>query len=263
MKILTTLSIFILLTPYVVFAVTQTHSLDLELSSAQYAYITDASQTGLDITGDITIEAWIKVESAPATNSWFTIAGKWGAGDPNNSYQMVYWNNSGTLRFGLFTDNGSGTTNISARAQTFTTATWYHVAAQFDASTGVAEFFVDGSSIGTSAGSAITISNGGASFTIGVEDHDVSPNRYFDGLVDDVRVWDDLRTGTEINDNKDNCSLSPSEANLQGWWHLNNGYLDETSNNNDLTAVNSPVFSTDVPYTCVAEAVSVQSEFWF
>jgi hypothetical protein len=38
-----------------------THSLDLELSSSQYAYITDANQTGLDITGDFTIEAWIKL----------------------------------------------------------------------------------------------------------------------------------------------------------------------------------------------------------
>lgn len=38
-------------------AVTNTQSLDLEDGSSQYLSITDASQTSLDITGDITLEA--------------------------------------------------------------------------------------------------------------------------------------------------------------------------------------------------------------
>ena len=33
-----------------------------------------------------------------------------------------------------------------------------------------------------------------------------------------------------------------------GYWRLENGYLDETSNDNDLTATNSPIFYQDVPF---------------
>ena len=41
------------------------YSLDLELSSSQYAYVADNPE--LSITGDITIEAWIKLEQLPST----------------------------------------------------------------------------------------------------------------------------------------------------------------------------------------------------
>ena len=44
-----------------------TYSLDLELTSSQYAYIADGDQTGLDITGDFTYEMWIKLEQLPST----------------------------------------------------------------------------------------------------------------------------------------------------------------------------------------------------
>ena len=54
------------------------HSLDLESSSSQYASITDASQTGLDITGDLTIELWAKFESLPSEYN-YSIVSKWEA----------------------------------------------------------------------------------------------------------------------------------------------------------------------------------------
>ncbi len=42
-------------------------SLDFELSSSQFAYITDASQSGLDLSSDFTIEAWLNLEQLPST----------------------------------------------------------------------------------------------------------------------------------------------------------------------------------------------------
>lgn len=59
------------------------------------------------------------------------------------------------------------------------------------------------------------------------------------GLVDDVRVWNDIRTPTEISDNVlieiDNPA---SEANLVGYWRLNDGVgqtaVDSSSEGNDL-----------------------------
>ena len=45
-----------------------THSLDLELGSSQYAYIDNGDQSGLGVTGDFTIEAWVRIETFGATN---------------------------------------------------------------------------------------------------------------------------------------------------------------------------------------------------
>ena len=41
-------------------------SANLELSSSQYFSIADASQTGLDITGDFSVEFWINFEQLPS-----------------------------------------------------------------------------------------------------------------------------------------------------------------------------------------------------
>jgi hypothetical protein len=77
--------------------------------------------------------------------------------------------------------------------------------------------------------------------------------RFPDGLMDEVRVWNDVRTAQEISDNYEK-EISGGSANLQGYWKLNNNYTDETSNGNDLTASGSPVFSTDVPFVGTAAA---------
>jgi len=58
-------SLLVFLLPSFAFAASA--SIDLERSSSQYLSITDASQTGLDFTGDFTIEGWVKLESSLTT----------------------------------------------------------------------------------------------------------------------------------------------------------------------------------------------------
>ena len=71
----------------------------------------------------------------------------------------------------------------------------------------------------------------------------------FDGDIDEVRVWNDIRSEAELDDNY-LTELVGDEANLQGYWKFNNdagvGY---TSNSNDLTNENTATFTTDVPFT--------------
>ena len=50
----------------------------------------------------------------------------------------------------------------------------------------------------------------------------------FDGGLDDIRLWDDIRTVTEIADN-DDVELVGTEANLQGYWKLNGEYVEVSS----------------------------------
>jgi len=46
-----------------------------------------------------------------------------------------------------------------------------------------------------------------------------------------------------------------NEAGLVAYYKFNDSALDETSNNNDLTLVNSPTYSTDVPFSGVVAAL--------
>ena len=225
-----------------------TKTLDLELSSSQYASITDGSQTGLDITGDITIEAWIKPESITGTQM---VASKLlSAGDQRGWYFST--ENTGFLRFAYF---GSGTnTPVSysdTAAGSVVTDEWQHVAVTVDVSTATFTFYVNGEAVGDTVGdtSATSIFNSSADFAIGCSDNGIA--NYFDGDIGLVRVWDDIRTQSEIQDNA--CLELGSTTNLQGEWSLDDVYTDGSGNGNTLTASGAPVFSTDIPGFCLAD----------
>lgn len=222
---------------------TQTHSLDLESGSSQYASISDGSQTGLDITGDMTLEAWISPESLPSSGGIYTIASKSGASG-QRGYIFFVWNDSGTYYLTLqVSDNGANNENLRV-AYTPNTATWQPVAVTFDASASQAEFFANRSSIGTDTGTITSVFNNTSPFRVGA----IATNAlYFDGLIKDVRVFNDIRTADEIR--ADMQVQTVSDANLQGEWNFNNDYTDSSGNGNTLTPSGSPVFSSDVPFT--------------
>jgi hypothetical protein len=231
-----------------------TYSLDLELSSSQYAYITDAAQTGLDITGDITVEAWIKLEQLPsAAASDFAIVSKdrFGTGADRGYYFHIGQTNN-KLRMFCAT-NQSGTNRVYYEMDEAFVAgdvgTWIHIAVTVDVSAQTMVFYKNSA---LKSGTALTqtgtaIYDNAQDVCIGAVNVSGANTPAFDGLIDEVRVWNVIRTSGEISSNYQ-TELTGSETNLQGYWKFNNNYLDETSNNNDLTAVNTPVFSVDVPF---------------
>lgn len=224
-----------------------TYSLDLEASSSQYASITDASQTGLDITGDITIEAWVKFESLPSNGNGATFVSKWETTTNQRGYVFYLYNNAGTyeLTSGISTDGTDANRETDFVTWTPSTGTWYHIAVVYDVGTNV-KYFVNGSQQGsTQTVTKSSIVNSSAAFAIGSLNIASTPAFLYDGLIDEVRVWSAIRSDAEISANYDKI-ISPSSSNLVGYWRLENNYLDETSNNNDLTASGSPVFSSDV-----------------
>lgn len=230
-----------------------THSLDLERSSSQYARITDGSQTGLDITGDITIEAWVKLEQLPSTaGSLFVIAGKgdWGNSVNTRAYYLSI-NTDDKVFFQCSKDGG--TSNRLSEIQdtaSISTGEWTHIAVAVDVSANSSSIYINGNLVSSTSlvnGTISSIYNSNNDFFVGARKADGSYVNFLDGLIDEVRVWNDIRTTQEVTDNM-NLELVGDEAGLVGYWKFNDNYDDETSNANDLTAVNSPVFSTDVPF---------------
>ena len=114
-----------------------THSLDLELGSSQYA--SRADTVSLSITGNLTIECWIKPES---TGTLHDLVAKWDTTLGNRrSYRLMY-DSSNKLQFQVSADGISGptassTTQIPAGA-------WAHVAVTYNAAAGTCIFYLNG-----------------------------------------------------------------------------------------------------------------------
>ena len=104
-----------------------------------------------------------------------------------------------------------------AVAWTPTAGTWYHVAVTWTAATSVARFYIDGVQQGTNQTGTFTSTNNPiARFTIGANPIGAGAN-FLDGIVDDVRVWNVIRTVTQIADNR-SIELVGNESGLAAYW---------------------------------------------
>lgn len=217
-----------------------THSLDLESGSSQYAAAADSASTS--ITGNMTIEAWVKFESF--SSNTMTIVGKYHTGTSQQSYLFFYDGVANQLYLGV-SSNGSNV-NFGNVSWTPTLGQWYHVAVVYTTG-GTADFYVDTVQQGSQAtGLNTSIYNGTEKMAIGAFGVNGGVGGYFDGLVDEVRLWATNRSQANIAADW-KTELVGNETNLNGYWKLNNAYTDSTANANDLTASGSPSFSTDVP----------------
>lgn len=159
-------------------------------------------------------------------------------------------NTSYQLRFGVSstgTNEEFLTKTLSTNPQT---AQWYRFAVNWDASASLATFSQDSVSLGTSTGTLTAIYNSTALLAIGAKfDAAGAAEMFLDGKVDDVRVWNDIRTASELSAYMV-TELAGTEANLQAYWKLNNAATDATANANNLTLVGSPSYdATDVAFS--------------
>lgn len=229
-------------------AITNTNSLDLEKSSSQYAKISDGDQTGLDLTSDFTLEAWVKLESLPDLGTTMTLFDKVpssggyrlniGAGaDKLSRLHLYYWDSSGNdtqilSKYDVFNEHDLGK--------------WVHIAVSVDVSAKTAKMYKDGTELTTVqfTSGAGSVSGGSNSLSIGAVNVDTTATYFVDGLIDEARIWSDIRSQSEIEDNM-HADILGSTTNLEGYWQFNQDDDDKTSNNNDLTLVNTPAYSED------------------
>lgn len=222
-----------------------THSLDLEADTSQYANRVDS--VSLSITDDMTVECWLKMETLPAAAGIMSIFNKFDHVADKRSYNFGVFNDGGTYkgRLAISPDGTAGATTEAAVAITISAGVWIHLAWIYDASAGELEVAENGVSVGTAGGLANSIHDNDLDFQLGCYR---KASQFYDGLIDEARIWAAEKLVADILANKDKEAVG-NEPNLNACWHLNNDYLDATANSNDLTAVNNPVFSTDVPFT--------------
>jgi len=166
-------------------------------------YATVANDELIDLIDDFTIEAWIKPNSfcwLGGIVSKYQDAGKKGFTlrlSHIEPYTGIEFNEQYTANGLLDADN------------------WYHIAAVRQS--GVNHIYINGEEKGLS-GTGYTVEHHNTPLTIGV-DYLKSP-RYFDGQIDEVRIWNYARSQEQI-DQSMNISLSGTEFGLSAYWQFN------------------------------------------
>ncbi len=223
-----------------------TASVALSAASSQYLIASDTPS--LSLTGNLTLEAWVKFASLPSVSSnGYVIVAKAGGTHALDSYGLQLINNGGTYAIDISINDG---TNDAAKLINWAPSinTWYHVAVAYDTS-GNATLYVNGALQGAASGLPTSINDSDADFRIGINATGVglgaTTDSPFDGLIDDVRVYNVARTQSEI---QSDIFTEPTgtETGLVAAWNLDNSYVDSTANGNTLTPINGAGFSSDV-----------------
>jgi len=223
------------------------NSVLLATASAQYLFAPDSSS--LSLTGDFTIEGWVKFKSFSTSEG--VILSKYNDVGNQRSYQVGYYVSGGTGYFEtrISSDGTLGNTTIKTLAYPLSTSTWYHLAFVYNGSAGTLDTYIATTSASTHTyagqvtGHKTSVFNSTARIEIGSSEQsgDVS---YIDGWVDDVRIWNVARTSSELNTDFKH-SLVGTESGLQGYWNFDGSLVDMTANENDLEFYS---FSTSTPF---------------
>lgn len=189
-----------------------TTAVDLESTESDYLYAADSAS--LSFTGDFTIECWVKFETVPSVlgANVFLVA-KDDASDRSFAMMVV---TDDKLRLNFYDGAGNNTRINSDAAVATGTGTWMHLAAAVDVSVPSAAMYKDGSLIASTVAlsAATAVKNSATDVVIGALSN--KTEGFFDGVMDEVRIFDDIRTGTEIGDNY-NVEISTGN-NLQAYW---------------------------------------------
>ena len=157
-------------------------------------YVEAPDSSSLDITTEVTIEAWIN--PAEFTNIYPGIAGKWdwSTTDPQRSYSLYLALND--QPFFLISDDGEYMAELLSTTH-LVTDTWYHLTGVFTGTTWI--IYINGE-WDCEKYYAASIYSGTAKFWIGasLQDGSVATDETFNGAIDEVRVSDTARSADWI-----------------------------------------------------------------
>lgn len=123
----------------------------------------------------------------------------------------------------------------------FTDMNWHHWAVTFDAVTKARIVYRDGIQVASDVSSSNFLGTG----NLRIGRAYLSDNNYFNGNLDEVRIWNSVRSVSDINSNLNTC-LSGTETNLLAYYKFENGagsstLTDATTNGNNGTLQNMDV----------------------
>lgn len=184
--------------------------LALDLAAGRSNYVQVAASPSLALTNQFTFEAWIRPRSAQCN----TILSR---GDGANLAATDYifqvgsdGANCGVMKLALMAGGGWTTS-----ASSLPLNAWAHVAVTCDGATN--RFYINGI-LDRAIAAAGTVFQSGSPLFIGRQG--TAGLNYFDGTLDEVRVWNVARSAAEIRANV-NQSVPRNSPRLVGYWRFN------------------------------------------
>lgn len=161
-------------------------------------------------------------------------------------------------RLGISND-GSNFEYLTQNLNNLTINTWNRLSVAWTALTSTAQFYKNAVSIGASIGTKTSINNNASLLYIGADMGASSIGNYFDGLLDDTRIWSNVQSATQIFSNN-TTQVPVASAGLQAYYKFNSDATDSTGNSNNLTVVNAPIYSSDVPFPGLTTRLDIDTE---
>lgn len=169
----------------------------------------------LELTGALTIEAWIQVESATAAGR--IVSNRNAA----NGYEFNLWDGGGEnaeLWFGM-----NGNLEIVAPFPRALFGVWTHVAVTYEGPpVGTMKLYIDGDEVASSLRDAAMNPTTGP-FRIGAIGN--GQNFFFHGRIDEVRAWSRVLSGSDIAAWRSVVidGSHPNFADLEAYWRFEEG----------------------------------------
>jgi hypothetical protein len=192
-----------------------------------------------------TIEYWVKTTQTSLTGSqWYQGSGIVDAevGGATSDFGTVLLNNK--LAFGV------GQPDVTIQSTTsINTGVWTHIAATWDGTTGIMKLYINGVLESTGNG-ATGVRSAPPSIRIGSIQTGIN---YFNGSIDELRIWNVVRSSTDIQSNM--SKEISSQTGLVSYYKFNQGLAngsnsgqtsltDSSGNNNTGTLYNFSLSGT-------------------
>ncbi len=167
-------------------------------------------------TTNRTFEAWIYLSSAPSSNTCILDYGLNAVGS-RNTFGV---NGNRQLTF----TSGGTNANISSSTNAVPVGQWAHVA--FVLNNGTGYLYVNGTQVGTGSLTTVNTPSGGVNLIIG--QRVTGGNIPFEGKIDEVRVWDVVRTPTQLSASS-SSEFCGNEPGLKAYYKFNQGTAGGTN----------------------------------
>lgn len=202
------------------------------------SFNTANDSNSLDITGAITMSAWVKADTLGGAGAYNTIAVK--ETTLNNANYFLQATNS-RISFGWY--SGGYIENLSNGA--LSTGTWYHIAATFEESTDIVRIYINGN-LDTISAQSTTLAANVQSLYMGKS----LAGEYWDGIIDEVRLSSNIRSQSWIkaeydNQNDSMNSFGTEQTQTSSPW----GFYDNATPANGATLSSTLLTGSDTVET--------------
>ena len=222
------------------------------------AFVYFGTALGLAPDSAVTVEAWIKPSAFAFSNFQNSIVSKdgWSAGEGGF---VLRCGGNGILSFNLAGKSFAGVSNswkeVVSPAAAIPLNVWTHVAGTFDGAN--LKCYVNGVLVGTLpyAGTIDKVGQYVAKAGRLADNQGASQTRFFNGYIDEIRIWERALTAAELVANM-NSQINPvGQSRLLGYWRFNEGNGTTTSDlgsSNNMGTLSASVWDNAVPFNNAA-----------